>query len=541
MIIAQKSGEGQINIDLHSRETILTMSYLNNHEVNQWHCYKHCTERKTKMLDGEIELFLDKYRVSSEYNIVKRLCQPEKHSANPILHSEHPWEELYVTMYGNVLPKEDGSGYRMWYTAGAKRMQKCQYLCYAESEDGFHFQRIMTDRFPYGNSLHTNIVCSLEHNIHGPHIVRNRHNDDSQQRYLMFFDSYPQSRPDMAEQLQGGRWCYTMTSPDGLIWNPPQGRLAVPGKSDVGNSVVWDSKHKRYIVYMRGTRPHEAFKPFDQPWGEGMRVRYVRAAVSDDFEHWSEPVELLRADQEEGDPYNHIHQFTVTRRGGQFIALRSMFRVEELNWVEYENQGKILMEDGVCDSQLAVSRDGLAWSCVADRAKFLSCGGPGQWDHRWMVTPGEFVVEDKRMLFYYGASHLPRSKPPMHLAIGVAVLPRDRFQAMRPRLLHQPGVLETKPLYLSPGDLKINADASQGKIVAELCDFNGVVIDGFSRELCNPVASDGLDLTIRWKERKLSDAIDQQNLFRRAVRIRFYLHHATLYAAYLPLAKSQGI
>ena len=484
----------------------------------------------------EIELFLDRRHISWEYNVDRCVQHPRKFDGNPILTSEYPWEELYVTMYGNVLPKEDGSGYRMWYASGAKGMTKGKYLCYAESEDGFAWQRIMSDRRPYENCKESNVVAGIEHNLSGPTVLRNCHDDNPEERYLLFYNSYAHTRPQMADWHYNSRACYTMISPDGLTWNPTEGRPAVIGKADASQSVVWDPKRRRYIAYMRGTRPHEEFRPLQGRYGETMRVRYVRAAVSKDFLHWSDPVELLRAGAEDGDPYNHVHQLAVTRRGGQFVGVRFMFRVEALPQIDYEGQGVMVMEEGVCHPHLSVSRDGLSWSKVCDDQVFMPRGEPESWDSRWLVMPGQFLVEDDRMLFYYGASKLRRQDPPTGgvLGIGVASLPRDRFQALRPLLLHQEAVIETKPLYLADGDLYLNADAGHGSIRTELVTFHGLPIEEFTKDDCTPLEVDGLDQKVCWQGGRLSDAIDRQDPFRRAIRIRMYLDQASLYAMYTP-------
>ena len=494
------------------------------------------------MPQEEIELFLDHHRISTEYNVRRRLCPPEKYPGNPIIVPEHPWEQLYVQVFGNVMKKEDGSGYRMWYIGGAKGMQKCQHLCYAESDDALHWHKVINDRNPFEHCPETNILLGLEANIHGPCILRNCHDDDPARRYLMIYDSYSWFRPEMKETLGDiARWCYVATSPDGLTWSPPKGIPVIPGKADCGQSVVWDPVNRQYIAYLRGTRNNNApFDPFASPYGETTRVRYVRAATSRDFLHWSLPFELLRADQQDGDPHHHIHQFAVTRRGSQYIGLLSIFHIDEYFDVDYEDKGTLLMEEGSCDTQLAVSRDGFNWNRVADRAVFLPRGAPGQWDATWIVTANRVFYDGDRMLIYYAAWGCKRSEYGHHSKLGVAVLPRDRFQSLGPKLLSQPAVVETKPLFLAPGDLKINANAEHGRIRAELVDFNGNVIEGFSKNECTVVESDRLDHVIRWQGGRLTDAVDPNSLTRYAVRIRFYLHQASLYAASLPLAPGQN-
>lgn len=270
---------------------------------------------QSEMTTMDTELFLDCARVSTERNLERCLCQPHKHPDNPIVCSEYPWEQMYVTVYGSVLPKEDGSGLSMWYMAGAKGMQKEQFMCYAESSDGIGWEKRMSPLHCYEQHAETNIVHGIEANVHGPCVIRNQHCDDPEQRYLMFYDSYASHRPELKDELQESRWCYTAVSPDGIHWSPGKGRPAVAGKSDVGQSVLWDPERRLYLAYMRGSR-HDGTKG---------QVRYVRMATSPDFLKWSEPIELLRADEIDGDPRHQIHQFSVTKRGSQFVALRSLF------------------------------------------------------------------------------------------------------------------------------------------------------------------------------------------------------------------------
>jgi hypothetical protein len=478
--------------------------------------------------ESEIELFLDDQSISWEQNVERRLCRPSK-CAEPIVVSQHSWEQVYVTVYGSVLPKEDGSGFRMWYMAGAKGMQKQQFMCYAESDDGIEWRKVMSPAHPYEDRAETNIVLGAEANVHGPCVIRNEHNDDPDERYLAFYDSYWYNRPEIKETIQDMRWCYTATSPDGITWSPAKGRPAVPGKSDVGQSVIWDPERKAYLAYMRGSR-HDAGS------GQG---RYVRLACSDDFLHWSEPVELLRADGIDGDPRHQLHQFSATRRGSQFVGLRSIFEIDGFETLEYEDEGLKTIEQGTCETQLAVSRDGLHWHCCADRQVFLPRGAAGQWDSQWIVTASNIVFSKDRMLFYYGGGREPRGTRNHEgvLSIGLATSPRDRFGELRPRRHVEQAIIETKPLPFADGDLKINADARHGTISAELCDFDGQTVQGFSRDECVAVQADGLDMVVRWKKGRLSDAIDRSKVLQGSLRIRFYLDNASLFAAYWPLRR----
>jgi hypothetical protein len=479
---------------------------------------------------SNVELFLDKTRISWERNVRRELCQPVKYEKNPVLQPEYPWEESYVCLYGSILPKINERGFFMWYMAAGKQ-GKDQTMCLAESNDGLEWRKVFSGGHPYGQHQKTNIIYGPDPNIHGPCVLYNCHNENSDERYLVLYDSYSRYRPDLTQVQGSGRWCYTATSPDGIHWFPPKGSPAIPGKSDTGQSVVWDPIKKRYIAYLRGTRsPHD---PFGSPHGETQRVRYVRASVSRNFETWSPPIELLRADNQDGDPNHQIHQLSVAWRDGQFVGLLSIFHIHDFLRMRDDDGKPLLMEEGTCDTQLVVSRDGMHWDRVADRQLIIPLGLPGEWDSQWIVTASQIVFDHDQMLFYYAATNKKRSEGHSY-QIGVATLPMDRFQAIKPLDTHPPAVLETKPLYWLDGDLQINADCSQGKIIVELCDFNGNTIEGFSRVDCVPLVGDNLKHIVRWNNQKISEAVGQTP-FRKAIRIRCYIHQASLYAMYLPI------
>ena len=308
---------------------------------------KPTADSKMPSLGHDLELFLDGHRISWEYNVRRQLNHPVRYEGNPILKREHPWEQSFVQMYGNVLPRK-GGGYRMWYNAGAKGEQADKALCYAESEDGFNWRRVMSDNHPYRGHSPTNIVIGPQPHTSGPYVMENQHNDDPESRLLLMFNSYPRYYPQFERMMQGSRWCFVAKSPDGLNWYPAQGQPAISGMSDCGQSIVWDPDQRRYMAFLRGTRTYDPHDPFASPWGETVRVRYVRLSVSKDFENWSEPIELLRADALDGDPFNHIHQLAVTRMGTQYVGLLGMFPIEEFRDIPNK---PILMEDGPIDMQ----------------------------------------------------------------------------------------------------------------------------------------------------------------------------------------------
>ena len=215
---------------------------------------------------SNIEFFLDRHRISWEHNIDRQLNPTRKFEGNPILEGEHPWEASFVAVYGNVLPRE-GGGFRIWYHAGAKGHQSDKMLCYAESDDGFNWKRIMVSDQPYGGVSPTNIVLGPKPTVAVPCVIENHHSDDPNESLLLMFNSYVRDYPELTDVMQGAtrwcftRWCFVAASPNGLTWSPPKGRLAIPDKADCPISILWDAVNRRHIAYLRGNRKPQPFDP----------------------------------------------------------------------------------------------------------------------------------------------------------------------------------------------------------------------------------------------------------------------------------------
>ncbi|MAE62720.1 MAG: hypothetical protein CMJ18_00485 [Phycisphaeraceae bacterium] len=529
--------------------------------------------------DGVIELFLDDERLSWQQNVERRVRQPDIASGGPLMNRDHPWESRSLGNFSSVLWGEDRKHFRLWYAAVGRNervLEKNQVsLAYAQSADGLTWEKPMMDHVAYGDVTSTNLVLGPQTNPHGTCVLVNQHSDDPSQKYLAYFDSYPAQRE--GSPRHAGRGTYWATSPDGIRWTPPLGTPAVSGKSDTQQSVVWVPGAQQYVAYMRGTRATN--EPFGQPFGELQRVRYVRAAWSRDFTDWSRPIELMRADERDGDPDVQIHEFTVTRRGDQFIALAGMMRISQL----LPSETYLTLEEAMCDVELLTSRDGLHWHRVADRQVFMPAdAGPADYDHRratsetprarnaemnesghyeggakisidtgritrsttFYMLGAHLLFDDEKVYVFHGSTNAWR-KEGRGYALGLATLPRDRFQAIKPRRLAQPGVLETRPLYFdATGDLIVNADASLGQLTAELVDFNGCVIEGFEEDRCVPMKTDSYDHPLRWRSESGTVGLGQAVETVQAdatlaeypgIRIRFYLRQAWLYAVEWPL------
>lgn len=472
---------------------------------------------------GGLELFLDDEMISWSGNLHRTVYPVTKHSGNPVVRSEHPWETSFTTIYGSVMRDAARGIFRMWYNAYGSDYGKQQYLAYAESADGFTWKKPMMDLVPFEGAAKTNILFGREVNVHGPAVVMNPQ-APPQERYLILFDSYTNRRPGSPESKITGRAVYVATSPDGIHFEPKEGRMVVPGKSDVGHSVVWNPERGKWQAFLRGVNEYV------DEGGLRQRVRYVRLSESTDTREWSEPIELMKTDATDGAPDVQMHQLSVTRYGPLYVGLVSLFRIDRLEFdAEYRGDRGIRLEFGKTDTQLVTSRDGVKWQRVADRATFLPLGAPDQWDGGWIVTASQMVAHDGKVLMYYGGSNGRYGKK---TEIGVATVPLDRFVALKPRRLNAEAVVELKPYHYPDSDLVLNADASKGgEIQVEVLNFDGAVMKGFERTNCIPVRGDNARHLLRWKSESGPRGLPTPaGAGLRAIRLRFYLRNAELYS-----------
>lgn len=470
---------------------------------------------------GGLELFLDDEMISWSQNIRRQVLSPSKFVGNPVVRPEFPWEEEFTTISGTVLWDDQKRLFRMWYNAYGKDYKNQQYLAYAESPDGFQWQKPQFDLVTYGTYVRTNILLGGDVNIHGPCVLLNPVGGPAE-RYLMIFDSYTNKRPGSAESKLAGRAVYAATSADGIHFTPKRGRMIILGKSDTGHSAVWNPERGRFQLFLRGVNEYA------DEGGLRQRVRYVRMSESADGRQWDPPIELMKSDEVDGAPDSQFHQMTVTRYGNLYVGLLTLFRIRSLD-LDGKHRGEkgLRLEHGVTETQLVTSRDGLHWTRVANRQIFLPLGAPGQWDGGWIVTSSEFVVRNGEVRIYYGGSPGRFSRGTTQ--IGVASLPLDRFVGMKPARLNAEAILELKP-YRYFDDVCLNATvAVGGEIRAELLDFDGNVLRGYGRESFAAIRSTALDHPLVWgyggHEKRLPVAARDA-----AIRIRFYIRNAQLHS-----------
>ena len=444
------------------------------------------------------QLFLDDHLVVTRTNLKREIERPTKHPANPLIVQDLPWERRLIATYGTVLYDEVSCRFRCWYTAGEYKdgipdnpehpITAEYFICYAESEDGIHWEKPLVGQRKFGLHDKHNIVIPKGHG---------------------FCVLLTPKVPDVNKRYRGAGGDIFGFSPDGITWTTHNWRDAV-GKNDTSSSVVsWKGE---YLAYVR-------YQVKDPRWPGVMRG--IGRCVSRDFENWTPKELIFRTDEKDGYPWTQPYGMAVTSYGDQLIGILWLLHLDEM-------KGNNSLGDE--DTQLVVSRDGRNWQRVAHRATFLA-PTPRTWDQGRIHAPAtSMFIKDDVVHIYYSASDTRHGSGSWGTpGVGLATLPADRFVALRLRNPAEVGVLETPLLKFSGTTLLVNAKVEEADLHVELLDSTGAVMQGFGRSNSRLVTHDTLRYRVVWdshgEEKCLGNVPGSQ-----AIALRFILNKGALYA-----------
>jgi hypothetical protein len=445
-------------------------------------------------LDATRQLFLDDYLIASTRNVRRTVKAARKHADNPVVWPTEKWEDPLAIVYGSVI--REGEQYRMWYHTGAG-------VAYAQSDDGVRWTKPALD-LTVIDGQKTNLLLKKKgkrtppdafpyfYELFGVH--RDDRDPDPQRRYKMgFLDIDWNHKGEGGDPFHPGqrRGLGVAGSPDGIQWKIVE-NWATEAICDGATHWMFDPARGAYVLYGRTRKrvpelvaawsKHEWFAK----WYSGRAVARVE---SKDFLRWdftrpdTAPV-VLTPDLADP-PGTEIYSLKVFPYQGIYVGLVQVFHATP--------------GEATLDVQLAVSRDGVKFARVGDRAPFIPLGGVGSWDrfNHSLANNDPIAVGDELRFYYGGRSyrHEPYAGPDKGVSrggIGLASIPRDRFAALEASF--DGGEIVTKALVFKGETLHLNADARFGSIGVELLDGGGRVV-GQGK----PVTQDGLDLAVAWE------------------------------------------
>jgi len=278
------------------------------------------------------QLFIDDYVIAELKGVNKVLNQPVKHSKNPLLVRDRPWEESGPG-YGTVLYDADENLFKMWYTFWRKvEGTSTSLMCYATSKDGVEWTKTITDKAAGTNLLRHPPIQGFQ----CPGVFKDPIEHNPARRYKMLFSCNPDGTAKT--------WMTSAAfSADGLHWVPARPTALIPF-SDTQVCPFWDRRRQRYIAILRFGPPN---------------TRIISRIESEDFLNWSPKVTVLRRTRMDEPLQTQFYQMAPFPYGDVYFGLIAAYHNETLMpippdrpWTDRKNL------------QLTFSRDGITWQRV---------------------------------------------------------------------------------------------------------------------------------------------------------------------------------
>ena len=272
-------------------------------------------------------------------------------------HKERPWERG-ANLHLNSMIYDQGR-YRLWYGVTKVSDVSRNYVCYAESEDGFNWERPELGLIDYDGSTRNNIIChGKDHHLgfvfidpSAPEEERykaiagegrfyrdgklDENMDGKKFKELMIaMDVGGVSPEDRRKAVELRQAVHASVSPDGIRWKNIEGHILDVGASalDTHNLCIYDPYEKKYVAYLRGHLE---------------RRRSVRRAEGTEFRNLQEPRLCLMCDPQDpigDDIYNPCYSPYPGRR--LYLMFPSFYH----------------RIPSTVDIQLAISHDSYNWS-----------------------------------------------------------------------------------------------------------------------------------------------------------------------------------
>jgi len=427
------------------------------------------------------QLFIDNKLIEKSENVTLKINPPQKTGDKCIVPTKE-WEEWMIGGYISVM--EDNGRYRMWYeaydltTKGDDR--DITRLCYAESNDGIHWEKPTLGIVKYKGSKENNIVYpNINFKFHGATVFKDPVGKPNE-RYKMVF--------------WGKEGIYGAVSPDGLHWKTISEPIVNKKTSDTQNVCFWDERIKKYVIFCRFWSPQ----------------RMVGRTESKNFRKFPMPRVVLSYDKQDGpnvDIYNSA-AIKYPYASNVYFMFPSIF---------HHSSDRL-------DVQLATSRDGINW-CRPDRTPFIPNGKKGEFDSGCIYMGVGCIRKGNEIWMYYAGynrGHTLEGKSIKKMGqISRVVLPLDRYISVYAS--GEDGTVITYPLVFTGNHLELNI---QGSVRVGLLDENGKPFPQFSLDNCDPINGNYIAKTVTWNGKS-----DISSLIGKKVKILFKMKSGTkLYA-----------
>lgn len=452
-------------------------------------------------IDSRLEMLVDDWLIDDWQNVSLQLTQPRQEE---IVWVNEPPCEGATSCYFNVI--QDGAQTRLYY-----RGVNDTSVCYAESEDGIHFERPQFNLYNFDGNKKNNIVFQ-----------GSDENSFASHNFAPFLDANPDVLEEERYKAVGGhirsdgteRVLYAFSSPDGIHWKKWRDEpIITEGQFDSLNAAFWDTAAGVYRCYSRLWIPadNSPIPVGGVPVLKGLRG--IQSCTSRDFIHWSTP----QAHRYSGaiQPEEFYTNATVPAPNAPHILLSFPMR-----FVAHRQKNDIFGQDAVCDAVFMSSRDGVHWDRTFGEAWIRPGLDQRNWTDRSNMTARGIAVTSPEEFSVYVSEHYrwPDNRLRRYS------IRRDGFASLHAGA--QEGEWTTRPLTFTGKQLQLNYSTSAvGSIRVEVQDEAGKPLPGFELEQSKVLFGDELDAIVCWK--KMNDLSALQN---KPVRFRPVMQDADLFA-----------
>ena len=448
------------------------------------------------------QLFIDDYFIESLTGARRVLNRPRKLTVDeplPITF-DRPWD-LQFAQPGRVIYDDRTRRFRMYYRAWTGEQN---FLCALESDDGLNWERPELGLVEFDGSKRNNITTASADHLS---MILDHYEQDEARRWKQI-DNKPSGSSESGEPSWLARY-----SADGYDWH-----------------LYPEGSHSEQKMMFNFGSPAETFGGVIDPdaryvhysqRGSNRRTRVLGRRDSQDFLHWSGLRTVIEQDLQDPpgtefyaagfDPLNRSE-------GGLHVLMLHTFLTDltepyaiadaERYWGAGESGSNAMPArvDGFVETQLAVSRDTVAWTRW--RQPFIGRGEAGAWDYGMVYADGPLLHDDQLWFFYMagnlthnGFSAQPWQGPystPNRRGKGVAVLRPDGYVSVEAES-YAPGILTTHRFRQEQGgQIRVNVDAGAGELRYELLEDTGQPIPGWTAAECDPIRTDTLDGLLSW-------------------------------------------
>jgi hypothetical protein len=451
-------------------------------------------------LGNRRELMIDRFLIERMQGT--QLILHEPHDEGAVLLYNKPWEGAFCG-YSTVI--QDSGTLRLYYrglpNAGLGDGNSKEVTCYAESQDGIHWDKPDLGLYQIDGSLQNNVILA--------DAAPACHN------FSPFLDTRRTVAPEERFKALAGTeksGLLAFGSKDGIHWRRlRQEPVLKNGMFDSQNVAFWSETENCYVCYFR-TWTGAGYSGF----------RTVSRSTSTDFYHWTAPIEMSYGDTPKEHIYiNQTHPYFNAPH--IYIAVAARFMPDRHVLTEAQAQ-QIHVNAGYfkdCSDVVLMSSRG---SNVYDRTFMEAFIAPGIGWSNWVSRsnyPALNVVPTKinEMSVYVNQNYAQPTA-----ALHRYSLRLDGFASLYSA--YSGGEMITKPFTFSGDRLVLNFRTSAaGQIAVEIRDQADQPIPGFTLADCRLLIGNEVNHTVDW-----TNGASLTKLAGRPIRLRLVLQDAHVFA-----------